>query len=671
MDKKQAQDAIKSVFQSAFAADTFVPFVRNLLNEFEPKDNEYRGGSLWEAYKDHVVQYRRVGKYTDPDGVTLDILLVETKDSSKLDRARTALRNFVVKHLQKFGKDYALVAFYSKEDRAADWRFSFVKIELDTRTTETGKLKTEKELTPAKRYSYLVGEHENSYTAQKQLLPLLANDYSNPTVADIEQAFSIEKVTDEFFDQYKELFLKLSENQTLRQALDTQQIDANRFTKKLLGQIVFLYFLQKKGWLGVPKTESWGKGDKRFIQTLFENAARENQNFFGDSLQYLFYEALAKDRRGTPDPAFYPRFDCKIPFLNGGLFEADYDWEHLNLTIPNNLFRNQEKNKAGDVGTGILDVFDRYNFTIKEDEPLEKEVAVDPEMLGKVFENLLDVTDRKSKGAFYTPREIVHYMCQESLIHYLDNVLNDYDHVHQALGTDQTDLFGNNHRKGQLNLMAREPGVTVPKDDLETFIRRGFLAVENDRNVEAKGRETKAYSFQLPETIRQNAHLIDDYLRDIKICDPAIGSGAFPVGLLHEIVTARLVLNTFLQAPDHTPYKLKRHAIQESIYGVDIDPSAIDIARLRLWLSLIVDEDDFYTIETLPNLDYKIVQGNSLVGLPKGYEPQWLDVIEAKKDKFFDCNDKQEKSRLKNEINEKIKAFLNTSARTLGYRAFL
>ena len=95
------------------------------------------------------------------------------------------------------------------------------------------------------------------------------------------------------------------------------------------------------------------------------------------------------------------------------------------IDLPNTLFHNNEKNKAGDEGTGILDIFDRYNFTIKEDEPLEKEVAVDPEMLGKVFENMLEVTERKSKGAFYTPREIVHYMCQESLIHYLDNVLNN------------------------------------------------------------------------------------------------------------------------------------------------------------------------------------------------------------------------------------------------------
>src|SRR5690606_23499267 len=149
------------------------------------------------------------------------------------------------------------------------------------------------------------------------------------------------------------------------------------------------------------------------------------------------------------------------------LFEADYDWEKANIAIPNELFRNNEKNKAGDKGTGILDVFDRYNFTIKEDEPLEKEVAVDPEMLGKVFENMLEITERKSKGAFYTPREIVHYMCQESLIHYLDNTLNEYTESYQSIDSDQTNLFGGStNKKGNLKIELSNKGeIRVPKED--------------------------------------------------------------------------------------------------------------------------------------------------------------------------------------------------------------
>ncbi|MBK8392084.1 MAG: hypothetical protein IPL23_23705 [Saprospiraceae bacterium] len=308
---------------------------------------------------------------------------------------------------------------------------------------EKGKVKTKKEFTPAKRYSFLVGKYEKAHTAKNQLLPLLQNIANNPTIEELEAAFSIEKVTDEFFNQYKDLYIKLYEHfendSHVKAAIDKAEIDNTRFTKKLLGQIVFLYFLQKKGWLGVAKNERWGTGKKRFVQELNEQAQTEGVNFFKDKLQYLFYEALAKERDNVN--SYYERFDCRIPFLNGGLFEADYDWRNANITIPETLFRNEEKNKSGDIGTGVLDVFDRYNFTIKEDEPLDKEVAVDPEMLGKVFENMLDITERKSKGAFYTPREIVHYMCQESLIHYLDNALNSGTSSYQALGSNQTKLF--------------------------------------------------------------------------------------------------------------------------------------------------------------------------------------------------------------------------------------
>src|SRR5690606_1784636 len=539
-------------------------------------------------------------------------------------------------HLSKFEKDYALVAFYSKEDNGIDWRFSFIKVEQTSfMDEEKGKVKTKKEFTPAKRYSFLVGKYEKAHTAKNQLLPLLQNISNNPTIEELEAAFSIEKVTDEFFNQYKDLYIKLYEHfendERLISELNKSGIDNNRFTKKLLGQIVFLYFLQKKGWLGVAKNERWRTGKKRFLQELNEHAQTEEVNFFKDKPQYLFYEALAKERDNVN--SYYERFKCRIPFLNGGLFEADYDWENANINIPDNLFRNEENNKSGDIGTGVLDVFDRYNFTIKEDEPLDKEVAVDPEMLGKVFENMLDITERKSKGAFYTPREIVHYMCQESLIHYLDNALEG----------------------------------KVKKEVIEEFIRKGHSYLENDINALVKLKKIKAgeqkttdAELKLPESIRKNADLIDQKLSSIKICDPAIGSGAFPVGLLHELVSAMLVLKPHLSYDYLTEklkgfgfthresisdsryiYRLKRHIIQESIYGVDIDNSAIDIARLRLWLSLVVDEDDLDPIETLPNLDYNIVACNSLIGLPEGAmkDSKVEAELEKLKQKFYDITD--------------------------------
>lgn len=691
MDKKTAQELIEKTFNNAFSEEQFTVFAKNLLNDFEDKHNHYSGNLIWDDYKEHINTYKRIGKYIDPDGEALDVLIVEVKSVTKLERARTALRNFVIKHLSKFEKDYALVAFYSKEDNGNDWRFSFIKLEYRSELDEEkGKVKTKKEFTPAKRYSFLVGKYEKAHTAKNQLLPLLQNISNNPTIEELEAAFSIEKVTDEFFNQYKDLYIKLYEHfendSRVKTELENAGIDNARFTKKLLGQIVFLYFLQKKGWLGVAQNERWGTGNKRFVQNLFETAQNESVNFFKDKLQYLFYEALAKERDN--ENSYYKRFDCRIPFLNGGLFEADYNWQQADIQIPNTLFRSGEEKEEKRVG--ILDVFDRYNFTIKEDEPLDKEVAVDPEMLGKVFENMLDITERKSKGAFYTPREIVHYMCQESLIHYLDSALNSGTSSYQELGSDQTKLFGGSaDKKGSLKIeLEHGKQILVPKKDIELFIREGHFALENDERVANKG-ETKTYQYQLPESIRKNADLIDQKLSSIKICDPAIGSGAFPVGLLHELVNAMLVLKPHLSYDYLTEklkgfgfthresisdsryiYRLKRHIIQESIYGVDIDSSAIDIARLRLWLSLVVDEDDLDPIETLPNLDYKIVCGNSLIGLPDGAmrNLQVEAELEKLKDKFYDITDEKEKKALRQQINTKIRELLDSAEQFAGYK---
>lgn len=689
MDKNSAINLIDKTFNKAFDEAKFTNFIQNLLNDFEIKPYKASGNTIWEDQRDHISYYKRIGKYIDPEGEALDVLIVQVKNVSKLERARTALRNFVIKHLNNFEKDYALIAFYSKEDEGFDWRFSFVKREIQAyMDEETQKVKMRKEFTPAKRYSFLVGEYEKSHTAKTQLLPLLQNIANNPTIAELEKAFSIERVTDEFFEQYKNLYIKVYEyfdKQDLT-IFEDGQLDASGFTKKLLGQIVFLYFLQKKGWLGVPKNERWGNGKRDFLQKLYDESLSKDKNFFKDYLQYLFYEALAKERDN--DNSFYPRFNGRIPFLNGGLFEAQYDWKNANISIPTDLFRNDEKNKSGDLGTGILDVFDRYNFTIKEDEPLDKEVAVDPEMLGKVFENMLEIKERKSKGAFYTPREIVHYMCQESLIHYLDNSLNNYNNAFQEFGADQTNMFGNEGNNGQQSLQSDINEISVPKEDIEKYIREGHLALENDVRVAERG-ETKTYQFQLPESVRNNADVIDKKLTEIRICDPAIGSGAFPVGLLHELVTAQLVLKPHLNYTylnnkliefgfqeresvneSRYVYRLKKHIIQESIYGVDIDRSAIDIARLRLWLSLVVDEDDLEPIETLPNLDYKIVCGNSLIGLPpQGADryPALKDELEALKKRFYIETNEQEKKQLRKSINKKIQTVLKTAEDFEGY----
>ncbi|MDQ1352510.1 MAG: hypothetical protein QG657_2816, partial [Acidobacteriota bacterium] len=276
-------------------------------------------------------------------------------------------------------------------------------------------------------------------------------------------------------------------------------------------------------------------------------------------------------------------------------------------------------------------------FTIKEDEPLEKEVAVDPEMLGKVFENMLDIAERKSTGSFYTPREIVHYMCRESLIHYLDTTVN-------------------------------AEGEKCSREDIEQLIREGYWALENDKKVMAKGKETDTYQYRLPQCLRTHAALLDEKLENIKICDPAIGSGAFPVGLLHEIVNARLLLQAYSQSTGKKSYELKRHAIQENIYGVDIDASAVDIARLRLWLSLVVDEENFDKIEALPNLDYKIVCGNSLIGFPENWKSPAFEILENLKKDFFKETAPEKKRNLKKQIDTQLKERLESSKKIFGYK---
>jgi hypothetical protein len=307
--------------------------------------------------------------------------------------------------------------------------------------------------------------------------------------------------------------------------------------------------------------------------------------------------------------------------------------------------------KEGDTGDGILDIFDRYNFTVKEDEPLEKEVAIDPELLGKAYEKFNAIRPdnydefrkalksgrageenkfNKKFGVYYTPREIVHYMCRQSLINYLATELSD---CHSS----------------------ESGNPCVSKEDIKTLIHIGEQFSENEARVLSKGKETKTYSHQLPESIRKNAKLIDDKLAEITVCDPAVGSGAFPVGMMSEIVKTRNVLSTFIDDSDRTIYDFKRQCIEHSLYGVDIDPGAVEIAKLRLWLSLVVDEESIENIKPLPNLDYKIVCGNSLLGVEKNlFNFNLFNDLEKLKPQFFYETNPTKKQELKKQIDDLI-----------------
>ncbi len=585
MDKKQASSIIENTFNSSFNRETFISFVGNLFN-LHSHDFSRQNINIYDSYKQHVKSLEVVAKYSGGHN-DIDILIVTLMRDTSLDRARTMQRNFVSRYLSEKQGGAAIVAFHSPD--AEDWRFSLIKMEYKLSQTETG-FKFEQEINrdlSAKRWSFLVGKNERSHTAQNQLVGILANDQESPSLDDLEQAFNIESVTKEFFEKYTDLFLRMKDSldsllesdYKLRSDFESKEINTSDFAKKTMGQMAFLYFLQKKGWFGVAPGKEWGSGVKNFLREVFDRRENYGENFFDDVLEPLFYEALAQDRGNE---SIYPKLNnYRMPFLNGGLFEPmnGYSWETTHIRLPDELFSNKTETYEGD---GILDVFDRYNFTVNESDLLEMEVAVDPEMLGKVFENLLEIKDRESSATFYTPREIVHYICQESLINYLETKTNNL----------------------------------IPQSDIDFFIRKGSQIIQNDKSVIEQGKESENLKYLLPQSIRDQSTTLDGLLSDIKICDPAVGSGAFPLGMLNEIVAARSILGIHLRT-NPTSYNLKLHAIANSIYGVDIDPGAIEIAKLRFWLSLVVEEDN---PTPLPNLDHKLMQGNSLISQYEGIE---------------------------------------------------
>ena len=687
MNKEQARRTIKNTFESSFDKIKFINFAKDLLNQYdESKAFHLHGCYIPDSFKNFIKIYERVGTYVDPEGKKIDILIVYLKRETTIDRARTAQRNFIAHYLKERGeKDAGLIAFVSPQGE--DWRFSFVKMEYKFEKTPKGDVKVKEEFTPARRYSFLVGKNESSHTAQSCFVDILINDTHNLKLNEIEEAFNIEKVTKEFYEKYRNLFFQVKDaldeivikDEEIRKEFQEKGVNIVDFSKKLLGQIVFLYFLQKKGWFGVKKDQKWGSGSKHFLRELFEKKHCDYKNFFNNILEPLFYEALRNDR--SYDDHYFSYFNCKIPFLNGGLFDPiyDYNWAKTDILLPDTLFSNNNKTKEGDIGNGIFDIFDRYNFTVKEDEPLEKEVAVDPEMLGKVFENLLEVKDRKSKGTYYTPREIVHYMCQQSLINYLYTEVNSKQESRTKEENIQMKLLGKQDPIQQSLIIEKDSNI-ISKEDIEKLIKYGDTTIENDNHVATKGEETKTYSFKLPENIRKNAEIIDEALKNIRVCDPAIGSGAFPVGMMNEIIRGRNALTSCLLSREadatkqsRTIYNFKRHAIQNCLYGVDIDPGAVEIAKLRLWLSLIVDEEDINKIKPLPNLDYKIMQGNSLISEFMGIDldndkeandnaklfstdesKEYYEMLKAKKDELLNQPDTNKKKILKNEIEDLI-----------------
>jgi hypothetical protein len=595
MEANAAKKIVESIFSSKYSRDNFKRLAAEVFNGYHRKEQII-------DQKEGIKNFTNLGLFEDEKDKKIAVFEVELLSENSLYRARVNQRNLIANQLKIYGYDGALCSFY--HTLQGEWRLSFITRESSI-DLSSNNLKIIEHLSPSKRQSFIAGPNEGTHTAQKQFLPRIASNIK-PSFDDIASIFKIEAVNDDFYRQYKELYLRLTEELNKLFERDSviaadfidKEVSASDFAKKTLGQFVFLYFIQKKGWL---KDKENSVNSLSFTK-LFDS--RNGKNFFNDLMEPIFYELLAKK---DPNLDKYPVLkNYEFPYLGGGLFDPirDYDWEKTNIIIPDTFFKNDNETKEG-VGDGLLDVFNRFNFTVHENDSIEQDIAVDPEMLGKVFENLLDIKDRKSKGAFYTPREIVQYMCQESLINYLITEIGD----------------------------------EIPSTTLKFFITNYNILETTD----IKGTEL--------EIIAENAIDLDQLLASIKVCDPAVGSGAFPMGMLSEIIGARGFLQKFL-SKKQTIYDLKLHTIGESLYGVDIDPSAVEIARLRFWLSLIIEED---TPTPLPNLEHKLMQGNSLLSSYKGVEffnDKFLANADIRKEKLNSIM--EEEKVLEKELKEGI-----------------
>jgi len=535
------------LLQQRFDENSFLNFLKSTFDDFEQLDTRFNNTLLSDDDTKHIKTYKKLGEAWLSDDSEIGFLILQSSNKNIINK-RVGFSKVISKLAKDFGSEVVLVAIYHEESEV--WRLTLVSFDF-----KNGK---QIQNTHSKRYTYELGENIAIKTAQAQIG--LLTDSTKITQTLLEEVFSVERVTKEFFNQYKILYFDTLHYLLPQVAKFGGEKELELFTKKLLGRIVFLYFLQKKGWLGAK--ESWEDGDKKFLTNCFyptdDNGYPKYSSFYDDILKPIFFEALNTDR--TKAKYIFKSFG-KMPYLNGGLFnESDVD--RVDIIIEDEIFKK------------IIDTFDQYNFTIVEDTPHDSEVAIDPEMLGRIFEDLLE--DRKEKGAFYTPREIVHYMCQQSIIDYLANSIDNKEALRELVIHKRLD------------------------ESLET------------------------------------SQLIE-LLKNIKVLDPAIGSGAFPMGMLHEIVTLLELLT------DQHGASLKRSVIENSIYGVDIEPSAVEIAKLRFWLSIVVDETKPHP---LPNLFYKIMVGNSLLETING-----LDLLQKQEKKISKSKLRQIENQTVDDIN--------------------
>ena len=592
-------DTLRNLFQSSFDLTQWYSFLLNFFraNELKQIPERIIGGTAEdEGYY--------LGSIDTTDYFRIGLFHYRIRQGSVANK-RVGLRN-LVKPFLRYEFDAALVVF----DSGDHWRLSFIS-------------DIKGEATSPKRYTYVFGSNDLLYKTPIERFNYLQK--KGVSFENLKAAFSVEALSDEFFNKYREhyadfieyvtgkRFVKVgskweekklsSPNPQLMEAFGHDEKKIRDYIKKMMGRITFLHFLQRKGWMN---------GDLNYMQNLFKRSWYKD-NYLDAVLEPLFFGIL--NTKPSEREALFANYGWDknlleewkdIPYLNGGLFERDAEDE------PESVFPAEYFKK-------LFQFFGEYNFTIDENDPNDAEVGVDPEMLGKIFENLLE--DNKDKGAFYTPKEIVRYMCQESLIAYLD--------TNTSIASEKIRKF----------VLSPEEGIT-----------------------------------DIPENKKDKLLLA---LKEVKICDLAIGSGAFPMGLLNELLHCREVLSS----ESTNRAEIKKSIIQNNIYGVDIEKGAVDIARLRFWLSIVVDED---TPSPLPNLDYKIMQGNSLIESFQGLDLSELTYKrESKKDRgevmlfddeknrlqktvsqllstYYSCCDHEKKVRLQQQISDTIRKQLES-----------
>ena len=570
---------LRNLFQSPFSPTEW----QNLLQDFFCATELRRTPEELDAQD--IGQGYYLGCIDTSDNFRIGLFRYDIAQGSVANK-RVGLRNLVRTYInQRYGNFDAALAVFDSGDH---WRLSLVCDIKD-------------EATSPKRFTYVFGNRELLYKTAVERFRYMQKE--GISFKNMKTAFSVEALSDEFFDRYREQYadfiqfitgkrfeksgnkwvekVKDEPDKAMMEAFDGDEKKIRDYVKKMMGRITFLHFLQRKGWMN---------GDLNYMQHLFERSPYQD-DYLDSVLEPLFFGILntkPEEREAVFDKFCWDKallIEWKnIPYLNGGLFERDADDEPESV-FPAEYFRR------------LFQFFSEYNFTVDENDPNDAVIGVDPEMLGKIFENLLE--DNKDKGAFYTPKEIVRYMCQESLIAYLDSE------------------------------------TSIPEDKIRSFV----LSPED--GVAA-----------IPENKR--AKLLAA-LENVKICDPAIGSGAFPMGLLNELLRCREAL----AGERYDRVAIKKSIIYNNIYGVDIEKGAVDIARLRFWLSIVVDEE---TPSPLPNLDYKIMQGNSLLESFQGVDLSRLTYEKnGKKDKgeisLFDS----ETNKLQKTVSQLLAAYYSCS----------